>query len=322
MIGRMRNFVCLFVAAFCCALTTAGQNAPPTQPPPQPPPSTDIFLVSLNARRAGQLAFGQPVNITRREGYDNQPSFLPGGEELLYTSQRGEQTDIYRYDLRRHGDGAHAQLTATAESEYSPTLMPGGAGFSVIRVEADKRQRLWKFPFAGGQPALVLEQIKPVGYHLWIDPHTLALFILGTPNTLQLVDVRNEKAEVIIENIGRSLHLIPRGRGQFSFVHKVSKDEWHVKSFDPRTKRIETIVRTLPSSEDLAWLPDGSLLMGQGAKLYRFDPRTKKSGWQGVADFSAAGLQEITRLSISPRGDQLAFVALPVPESLPQRKIF
>ncbi|MDQ3754054.1 MAG: hypothetical protein M3371_04910, partial [Acidobacteriota bacterium] len=103
----------------------------------------------------------------------------------------------------------------------------------------------------------------------------------------------------------------PRGRGRFSFVHKVSKDEWHVKSFDPRTKRIETIVRTLPGSEDLAWLPDGSLLMARGAKLYRFRPKAKDAGWQEVADFSAASLKEITRLAVSPRGDQLALVALP-----------
>ena len=72
----------------------------------------------------------------------------------------------------------------------------------MVRVEADATQRLWKFPLAGGKPILVLEKIKPVGYQAWIDQNTLALFILGAagkPSTLQIVDVRTEKAEVIAE---------------------------------------------------------------------------------------------------------------------------
>jgi hypothetical protein len=68
------------------------------------------------------------------------------------------------------------------------------------------------------------------------------------------------------------------------------------------------LVKTLAGSEDLAWLPDGSLLMAQGAKLYRLDP-THDADWQLVNDFAAAGLDKITRLALSPKGDRLALVA-------------
>jgi Tol biopolymer transport system component len=49
-------------------------------------------------------------------GYNNQPSFLPDGKTVLYTSFRNGQTDIYRYDL---STGKTTQVTNTTESEYS-----------------------------------------------------------------------------------------------------------------------------------------------------------------------------------------------------------
>ncbi|MDX6272522.1 MAG: hypothetical protein QOD28_3745 [Acidobacteriota bacterium] len=282
----------------------------PVQTPTQTPPvvTEDIFVVDVSVSN-GKLSFGTPANITNRAGYDNQPSFLPDGQSLLYTSAReGEQTDIYRYDFKT---GQSVRLTDTPEGEYSPTLMPGGKFFSVIRVERDKTQRLWKFPLAGGAPALVLPNIKPVGYHLWLDARTLALFVLGTegrPNTLQLAPTDNTFLDTIHVNIGRALHLVPR-RAAFSFVHKIAPDRWLIKSFDLKTHRSATIAPTLPASEDLAWTPDGTILMAQDAKLYQLDPNAQALAWRLVADFSAAGLKHITRLALSPKADRLALVA-------------
>jgi dipeptidyl aminopeptidase/acylaminoacyl peptidase len=182
---------------FGCVLCAAGQTAPP---------ATDIWLVDL-PQRAGQRALGTPVNFTNRPGYDNQPSFTPDGKHILFTSQReNDQTDIYAYELTTRQT---TRLTSTSESEYSPTVTPGQKSFSVIRVEADKTQRLWQFPRAGGTPTLLLPALKPVGYHLWLDKHRLALFVLGQPNTLQLADTRTGQAAVLAQSIGRALHRIP-----------------------------------------------------------------------------------------------------------------
>jgi hypothetical protein len=269
-------------------------------------PSTEIFVVELR-NRAGQLSAAQPINITNREGYDNQPMFMPDGESLLYTSIReGTLPDIYRYLLR---DKATVQMTKTPEGEYSATPTPDGKFFSVIRVEADQTQRLWKFPFAGGAPSLVLTEIKPVGYHGWMDENLVALFVLGRPATLQLADVRTGKAETLESNIGRSLHKRP-GRNTLTFVHKVSANEWFIKELDLKTRQAEVLTKTLPGSEDFIWTPDGVLLSGSGSKLFKFEPKKDRT-WQEVADFSRAGLKGITRLAVSPKGDKLALVATP-----------
>jgi Tol biopolymer transport system component len=171
--NRLVRLLYLLVATFAFFATTSAQT--PTPSPAPTPPSSHIFLAEIRIEK-GELKFGQPVKITTNAGYNNQPSFLPDGQAILYTSIRDKQADIYRYDV---GSGATNQVTNTPESEYSPTLMPDGKNISVVRVEADGTQRLWKFPLAGGPPSLILENVKPVGYHWWIDKNTLALFILG-----------------------------------------------------------------------------------------------------------------------------------------------
>ncbi|GAB4036063.1 TolB family protein [Spirosoma gilvum] len=263
---------------------------------------TDIFLVDVTL---SPLKVGTPQNITQRKGYDNQPSFSPDGTSLLYTSMQADgQTDIYQYAL---DSKITTQLTRTAEGEYSPTVTPDRAYFSVIRVEGDKTQRLWKFPLSGaGEPTLVLPHVKPVGYHCWLDSDWLALFILGSPNSLQLAKPSTGDTLRVDNSIGRTLLKIP-GKPVLSYVHKQDATHWVIKQFDLRTRQSSIIAPTLEGSEDFIWTPDGTILMGRGPVLYQYNPKTT-SGWQPVADFSSVGIKQITRLAIDPQGKKLALV--------------
>ena len=268
----------------------------------QGPPGTDIFLAELHAR--DRVEVGAPVNVTHRPGYDNQPFFTPDGRSFLFTSVTDGQADIWRYDIAA---GQSVQLTKTApESEYSATPLPDGTGFSVVRVEADSTQRLWRFDWDGGHPALVLAGVKPVGYHAWGDDHTLALFVLGQPATLQIADLRTGQATPVASDIGRGVQRIP-GRAAISFVQKGADSVWTVAELDVATRQIHKLVRTLPGVDQYAWTPNGVLLMAKGTKLYAW--RAGNTEFSEVADFSTQGLTNITRLAVSPRGDRLALVA-------------
>jgi len=266
-------------------------------------PATDIFLGAITVRD-GQVQVGQLQNITDRDGYDNQPSFALDGRSLLYTSIRDGQADIYRYDFV--GESI-TRVTHTPESEYSPTAMPGGERFSVVRVEADSSQRLWHFDTAGHEPGLLLEEVEPVGYHAWYDEKLVALFVLGSPPSLQIVDISSGRARAVAEGIGRSLHRVP-SRPAVAFVHKVSENDWQIKALDMRTGEIRFLVPTPSGSEDLAWTPDGIILMGQGSTLYQWNPKLS-ADWEIVADLADAGLRAITRIAVSPTGDRVAIVA-------------
>ena len=281
------------------------QPAQPARPSRPSPPPPDIYLASLTVER-GSVSVGTPLNITDRAGYDNQPSFTSDGTGVFFTSVREDaQADIYRYDVRTK---ATTRVTSTApESEYSATPVDADRAISVVRVERDSTQRLWRFPLDGSAPRVILERVRPVGYHAWANEHTLALFVLGSPNTLQLADTRSGSADTLATGIGRSLHRIP-AEDRVSFVRKVSPTEWWIEALDPRTRTFTKLVRLPEGVEDYAWLPDGSIICGRDSQLLQWS-KQRGDTWRSVADFSTAGVKGITRLAVSRSGDRVAFVA-------------
>jgi WD40 repeat protein len=280
-------------------LATAEQQ--PAAPPAaaQAPPGTDIWLARLSLD--GTVT--QPMNITNRPGYDNQPAFTPDGRVLLFTRRDGEQTDIWAYDFTTRSSQL-ARITNTPESEYSPTVTPDGTAISVIRVEADGAQRLWRFTRNGQSPTLVLANVKPVGYHAWGPDGQLALFVLGNPNTLQVADSRTGRSRVVTQRIGRSVHRIP-GRDTISVLHVEGDVRW-IKELDVKTRTLKPIVRAVESADgDYTWTPDGAILMSDGKTLMRWTPGGE---WKPVADLAALGLPGATRMAVSPDGRWLAMV--------------
>jgi hypothetical protein len=272
----------------------------------QDPPGTDIWVFGFREEASG-LDLASGLRATDRPGYDNQPYFLPGGRFLLFTAIDGSgQADIHRFDLRR---GTAEPLTRTSpESEYSATLTPSGDRISVIRVEADSTQRLWSFDLQGENPTLILEGIEPVGYHAWIDGGRVALFVLGSPATLQVASVETGQARIMARNIGRSLHRIP-GRATISFVQWEDSQRGVITELDPETGEDFILAPILEGNEFHAWTPGGALLTGQGSKLFMWVPGVSH-GWEEFADLASAGVTGISRIAVSPEGDRIAVVGV------------
>ncbi len=264
-------------------------------------PGTDIFVATISGPPT-QPVFDGWVNVTRRAGYDNQPSFTPDSRHLLYASDRGGQTDIYRWAV---GGPAPSALTGSVESEYSPTVMPGGDRFSVIRVEADSTQRLWSFDLEGGDPRLVLPDIAPVGYHAWLTADTVALFVLGAPSTLHIAARGPGPGRVVAHDIGRSLHRVP-ARTAVSFLHRDGGAR-RIRAYDPATGGARDLAAPFDDGADYAWLPAGVLVWGSGSRLYVLDPLTD-SDWRLAGDLEGSGIGGITRIAVSPDGRHIAVV--------------
>ncbi len=265
-------------------------------------PNTDIYLADLTTRD-GHLVVGAPRNLTARVGYDNQPAFTPAGDAILYTSRRDGQTDIWKYDLAR---GTAAPVAQTPESEYSPTVTPDGRTLSVVRVERDSAQRLWRFTPDGRAAGVLFERLKPVGYHLWIDPGTLYLYVLGTPATLQRADLASGEATIVDRGIGRWLARVPGGR-EISYLRRPTGGPWTQVAMDPSTGAVRELAPALPGQEHYAWTPDGVLLGGDGSRLMAWNADARS--WILVADLATQGVNEISRLAVSPDGHRLAIVA-------------
>jgi hypothetical protein len=264
--------------------------------------TSNIYLFDLKKISDREFKFENPRYLTafNSSGYNNQPRFF-SNNELYITAQHPEdkQVDIYLLDLARK---SKYRVTATTESEYSPTMMPDLFNFSAVRVEKDGSQRLWQFPLdrlADGKPVLKYE--TKVGYHHWLNSRRIALFLVGDPNKLAIADVSTDQVRTILTNVGRCFQTDPKS-GHLAFVHKVTPRNWYIKlinTYENNTQG-ETITTTLSGSEDFVILSDGTYLMGNGSKLFKYHPSfDNEKGWREIVDLKFYGIRNITRLAIS-----------------------
>jgi len=264
-------------------------------------PSTDVWVVPLTDA-GNAVRVGEPRNLTKRTGYDNQPSFTRDSKSVLFTViGADEQADIWRVPV---DGGSATRMTQTVESEYSAAVTPDGQAYSVIRVERDSTQRLWRFPFDGGAPSLVLERIKPVGYHAWAGDNRLVLFVLGQPASLQVADVRTGTADTVARNIGRALAKVP-GRDAVTFQQVVRDSGSWIAELDVRTNQARRLMKPPAGADFHVWTPQGALLAAAGSQVLIWT----NNQWDQVADLTRWGVRGISRLAVSPDGRWLAFVA-------------
>lgn len=251
---------------------------------------------------------GRMLTGFNQTGYNNQPHFV-NNYEIYLTSQavNSPQSDIVSLSL---ASGIKASVTATPESEYSPALTPDRRFFTVVRTDAggEKRQRLWRYPIDRSNAGeAVFKYHTMVGYYTWLSDTTLACFMLeGAENYLAVVNTRNENSVRLANNIGRSLLRAPDGN--LLYIHKGTPQTWFVKSLDPISNTSKIVTQTLPNSEDIICLPDGTLLATSGSKLYAYTMNKGNQNWREIANLADYGLFNLKRLAVNKNLDKIALV--------------
>ncbi len=262
--------------------------------------ATDIYLLDLEALDQSRTVV---LRITDVPGYDNQPQFSADGGTIYFTRIRRNRANVMAYDI---ASASTETVLDDPASDYSPTLMPRVNALSVIRVEADQRQRLWKIPLDGQPPQVLFENIEPVGYHAWAAPRIALVFVLGEPPSLQLVGPAGI-ALPVAQNIGRGLVSIP-GTTQVAFVSKsADSTRWVINAYDYAVDSTRFIAPTLPQREDFAISAQGDIWMADGSVLYQWT--RLQPAWVPKIDLSTTKVGAISRMALSPNGRQLALVA-------------
>ena len=260
-------------------------------------PIANIYHFTIT-KSGGKHHLKSPLYLSNfnSNGYNNQPSFF--NDDLIYFSTNYydiEQTEIAKFDLFNK---ELERITYSQESEYSPTPVPKKEEFSCVRVEKDGvTQALNTLPLDGiGYPKRYMHNTNNIGYHNWLNPSTLALFLVDEPHhNLAIAEAQSERRKIILDNIGRTLKV--SSDGHLLFVHKISETEWYIKKYNINTNKSQTIVRTLVGSEDFEILVDGSYLMGAGSKIFKYDPKTLDK-WIEIADLSEYNIKNISRISV------------------------
>lgn len=266
----------------------------------QLPVGTDIFLATCNLKGASKT-IGTPINITNREGYDNQPSFSKSDTAVLYVAVKADgQADIYSYLCTKKST---TQITKTIESEYSPKIDPDENGFSVVRVEQDSAQLFWKYGLKEG-PLLRCKKMDSIGYYNWVNDSTLAFFKVTSIPTLWMANTNTCSEKMLATNIGRSIQT--KSTHELYYTQLLDSVRWIIQ-LDISSGKEKKIIACLTGSEDFALTQENDFIMGSGSKLYFFNA-SKSKDWKEIADFKKYGVSNIKRISISTKGDKIAFV--------------
>lgn len=273
-------------------------------------PNNSVYCFDME-KFGDQMEFKNAKFLTgfNPKGYNNQPQWVNNNELFIavQTPFDTNQTELYSLSLLNN---TLTQVTATHESEYSPTLMPDRKNVSCIRADATREgtQRLWTYPLdrsSSGRDLLTLHQ--NIGYHCWLSDKKVALFIVnGTSNYLKIVNVDDQSSIQLSSGIGRCM--TRSNDGKLLFVQKATPMTWYIKSMDVSSYTSEIVIETLPGSEDFVLLSDGTLLMGSGSKLYSYKLGNPEKQWFEIADFSKYGVMNIKRLAVSREIDKIALV--------------
>ncbi len=262
-------------------------------------PDTDVWLFKLEKTKT-DLKLGDPKNITKRTGYDNQPSFSNDSKKIYYVSIREDkQSDIYIYDI---GSEKTIQLTKTKESEYSPVLTPDGKYLNSVVVEADSAQRIHFINALTGISDKKFET-DSVGYYTFLNADTVLYYKLTNPHSLRFYVKSTNEDKWLGNNPTRAFKTINR----HAFIYGV-KDSVKVSfyKYDFVFQKAEKYTEYPTTSEDAIWHEQHGLLKSEGNKILRFNEAKKE--WLQLFDLSSFGIKKITRFNFDPKNNYLVIV--------------
>lgn len=260
--------------------------------------NTEIHLFDLLSQ-GEKITVVNGKNISNSEGYDSQPYFLTK-DVLIYAGTRNGNTEIIQYTK-----GKERQFNAVTEGgEYSPQMISGGRTVSAVRLDPNGYQRLYSYnPRSAVSKEIVKDAV--VAYYTWANETTLvAADIVEDDLHLVIHNIESGKNTDLEISVGRSFHKIPN-TNLISFIDK-TEDNWVVKSINPQTLEIKEIAPLIPGVEDIAWLPNGSLLASKENTIFI---KNKDKQWTSLHSFEDDNLKNLSRIAVSPDGSQLAVVS-------------
>ena len=159
--------------------------------------ASDIYLFDL-ADQDSIISISNPINISKSEGYDNQPSFTEDGMAVLFSSFRNGQADISKYFL---DENYRVWITNTEASEFSPASYPGKKKlFTCVRLNENETQLLYKYAYKNKLPEIIIPDMT-VGYYLWFNDKMIVSYVIGEIESLKVSNLKY-KIRYPIQNKG------------------------------------------------------------------------------------------------------------------------
>jgi hypothetical protein len=249
---------------------------------------TRIYVATL-AFANGVVTVGAPELLTKKPGYVNQPAFADDGAGLYFTWRPdGGQADVWYHDL---ATGTERPITCTSEEEYSAT--PTRDGLIALRIVADGSRALVRLGADGAIRDHLFPAVHDIGAYVWIDDAHVAMFFGGPDGTrLELGDPRSGAMRKVADGVTAAMAAIP-GAAALGYVDQTA-DPARLMRLDLATGATVPVGTIPVTVEKFAWLPDGSVLAGEGRAIVRASAADPT--WREVGRFDGRLEGTITRV--------------------------
>lgn len=257
-------------------------------------PDTDLWLFSIKHEKE-KYSIEKGLNITNREGYDNQPVFSPDGQTVYYVSiQEDKQADIYIYNI---ANKKIKKFTNTSTSEYSPTFTSQKEIITCVTVLEDSSQVILPYDLKTGQAItnsnLKINNFDSVGYFTFLNSDTVLYYKLTKPHSLRAHGIRQNTDVFLGYNPVRGFKAINR----HEFIYGI-KDSVKVTfyKYNVLLSKAEKFCDYNSLNEDVIWDRRLGLLKSEGSAILQFNEKENK--WVTLFDFASSGIKKITRFAI------------------------
>jgi hypothetical protein len=264
---------------------------------------TEVWAGALDLRD-GRFVASDLKNVSNHRGYDNQPSFLPDGDSLLFTTEASS--------LDETGLGVHAVRYDLVTGKSTP--LPLARGFSPTpaadgQIMMLRQGGVWLHD-ARGKLLRALTETKEAGYFQRFEADsrdTWVLFMNDKDRRIVLYDPVTHALETMITGAITAPYRVP-GERAVTFVVQ-EKETLTLHRLDVDEKRVTTLATIpFPTGGHHVWTPRKTIFIASGPEIHEWDPR-KPGQWPVVQRFDQPDLQGITRIAISPRFDRIALVS-------------
>mgnify|MGYP000648447894 CR=1 FL=1 len=278
--------------------------------------NTEIHVFDI-VKKGESYILKNGKNISNNTGYDSQPFFYEN-DKVLFASEKNGQTEIVLSNLNSTNKNLNYRSNTTNGGEYSPQRIPNSSQISAVRLDNDGLQRFYKYDRKSKKSTELIPDLK-VAYPAWFDENTVvASVIVNDSLHLIISDLKSKTNTTVAKNVGRSVHKIPDTE-LMSFISKENDKYWLLKSLNPKTKKIKTIT-SVGKTEDVAWLPNGTLLLPNQSTIYQFNPKTDKNP-KLFFSFSDENINNISRMAVNSEGTKIAIVAEVSPRYLAEEQL-
>ena len=278
--------------------------------------NTEIHVFDI-VKKGESYILKNGKNISNNTGYDSQPFFYEN-DKVLFASEKNGQTEIVLSNLNSTNKNLNYRSNTPNGGEYSPQRIPNSSQISAVRLDNDGLQRFYKYDRKSKKSTELIPDLK-VAYPAWFDENTVvASVIVNDSLHLIISDLKSKTNTTVAKNVGRSVHKIP-GTELMSFISKENDKYWLLKSLNPKTKEIKTIT-SVGKTEDVTWLPNGTLLLPNQSTIYQFNPKTDKNP-KLFFSFFDENINNISRIAVNSEGTKIAIVAEVSPRYLAEEQL-